>query len=347
MAPISDTRSTEAWKLRSEREAASAAEAGHAGHRPTSISRPGSQAAALKALRARMKGPGGYYNIGNLIALGAGLGVQIATVSGRGQAGPGAILEAIRTYFVGSPGTATLTLAMLIFFVSGELYHRAWSDGFPPDRRCNRWGDFLSGVAAVILTAALAAFGDFLLAVASGLLLAAGKFGSAIAPEKHEAHDSDPWPKRFRLAVVASRAPAIAALAFKLAGIFTSGTAATPCSLFVTSTMLVSYLLWTRADMLLMRPPGARHQATGRKRTAGRNAPAPEPGIRSVHPRHGRAQQRPFPSGRPAGLRFDIRRGGIMATRLRSRTNLRVFDLLPGLVLAGLAVALAAGIANQ
>ena len=92
------------------------------------------------------------------------------------------------------------------------MYHRAWSRRCPPDRRGNWWGDFLSGIAALILTVALAAFGDVLLAVASGLLLAAGKFGSALAPEDYAAPGANPWPNRFRTAVLASRLPALAAL---------------------------------------------------------------------------------------------------------------------------------------
>ena len=40
----------------------------------------GSHAGTFDALLARMKGPGGYYNIGNVLALTTGLGVQIAAV---------------------------------------------------------------------------------------------------------------------------------------------------------------------------------------------------------------------------------------------------------------------------
>ena len=158
------------------------------------------------ALVARMKGPGGYYNIGNMLALTTGLGVQVAAVSGGAGQEPDAILEAARQYFVGSPGATALTVAIAIFFVSGEMYHRAWSRGFPPDRRANWWGDFLSGVAAVVLTFALAAFGDILLAAISGLLLAAGKFGSALVPEDYAALGGNPWPDRFRIAVLAGAA---------------------------------------------------------------------------------------------------------------------------------------------
>lgn len=212
--------------------------------------RGGSRAGAGNALLARLKGPGGYYNMGNAIALTTGLGVQIASASSVGEHGPGAVLAAVRQYFVGSPGATALTLAIGIFFVSGEMYHRAWSRGFPPDRRMNWWGDFLSGVAAIVLTLALAAFGDVLLAVASGLLLSAGKFGSALRPENYNVPGDDPWPNRFRVAVLASRVPALMALAFEFVRLLGADALATG-SLVMTSVMLGCYLLWARADLLL------------------------------------------------------------------------------------------------
>ena len=64
------------------------------------------------ALRARMKGPGGYYNM--------------------------AVIE----YFAGSHGTVALTLATLVFFWGGEAYHRAWARPDAPDPALNRVGDF-------------------------------------------------------------------------------------------------------------------------------------------------------------------------------------------------------------
>jgi len=108
----------------------------------------GSATPALDALRDRLRGPGGYYNIGNSLALTTGLGVQIAAAFG-GE-GEGAILEAARNYFVGSSGAAALTLAIAIFFVSGEMCCRAWSQGFPrdrcaPERPCRTAGSRMSG----------------------------------------------------------------------------------------------------------------------------------------------------------------------------------------------------------
>ena len=76
-------------------------------------------------LRTRMRGPGGCYNVGNVLALGAGLTAQLVAVSqARGEA-PVAALEAVRAYRFGSPGATALTAAIVIFFVSGEAYHRA------------------------------------------------------------------------------------------------------------------------------------------------------------------------------------------------------------------------------
>ena len=237
------------------------------GHGPHPESWDGSPAGTFDALFARMKGPGGYYNIGNVLALTTGLGVQIAATSSGGGDEPRAVLEAVRLYFVGSPGATALTVAIAIFFVSGEMYHRAWSRGFPPDRRGNWWGDFLSGIAALILTVALAAFGDILLAIASGLLLAAGKFGSALAPENYAAPDANPWPNRCRTAVLASRLPALAALALELVRQLGSDAPAPAGSLVMTAVMLGCYLLWARADLLLFNrraPAGAADPASGR-----------------------------------------------------------------------------------
>jgi hypothetical protein len=186
--------------------------------------------------------------------------VQIA-----GAGGDGGILAAVRGYFVGSPAATALTLAIAIFFVSGEMYHRAWSRGFPPDRQSNWWGDFLSGVAAGVLTYALAAFGDVMLALVSGLLLAVGKFGSALMPEDYAAPDGNPWPNRFRTAVLLSRIPAIAALALELARQLSPDGAAPAGSLVMTAVMLVCYLLWACADLLLF--AGALSEAAQIERT--------------------------------------------------------------------------------
>ena len=103
----------------------------------------------------------------------------------------------------------------------------------------------------MVLTVAPAAFGDGLLAIASGLLLAAGKFGSALVPADYAAPGSTPWPNRFRAAVLASRLPATAALALELVHLHGSDAPPPAGSLVMTTVMLVCYLLWARADLLL------------------------------------------------------------------------------------------------
>jgi hypothetical protein len=197
-----------------------------------------------------MTGPGGYYNVGNALALLAGLGVQIADVGSDAHA-PGGLAAAIGDYFAGSPGATALSVAMLIFFASGEMYHRAWAAGFPPDLRANRWGDLLSGVGALALTVALAAFGDVLLAAVSGVLLAGGKLGSALVPEDYAAPRRDPLADAFRIAVLGSRAPAVVAMALQLAAAIGAPRADLSAAV-MSGVMLVCYLLWARADLLLV-----------------------------------------------------------------------------------------------
>lgn len=198
------------------------------------------------AVAGRMRGPGGLYNAGNAIALAVGLGAQLLAATGDG--GEGNALAVVRDYLVGSPGATALSLAVAIFFVSGEMYHRPWAHGAPPDATANRWGDLLSGVAAVILTGALAFYGEPALALASGLLLAGGKLGNAVLSDA----TASPWPRRCRLAAMASRIPAIASLSLQLVMLAAQGAVAG--AFVVPAIMLLCYGLWFRADLLLARP---------------------------------------------------------------------------------------------
>lgn len=192
-----------------------------------------------RAVAARLRGPGGCYNLGNALALTAGLAAQVAGSAGAGQG----VLAAVQAYFVGSPGASALTVAILIFFWSGEMYHRAWAHGAPPEPRANWWGDMLSGVAAVVLTIALVAFGDVLLALLSGALLAAGKFGSAVAP-------GSPRLRAFwRWLVLASRVPALATLGLQVVRL--AGEGAGAGALFMPLVMIGCYLTWACADLML------------------------------------------------------------------------------------------------
>ena len=190
------------------------------------------------AVVARMSGPGGLYNSGNLIGLVSGLALQMIAASG----GAG---EAAAAYFAGSASALWMTGATLIFMVSGEAYHRAWQFGFPPNKLMNWWGDFLSGFGALALGMALFSMGQTVLALTAGLLHAIGKFGSAL--HAWHANPGLDWPRLYRLAVVASRVPAIGGAMIAL--IQTSGDQA----MIAPATLLVCYALWVKADLMLLK----------------------------------------------------------------------------------------------
>lgn len=203
------------------------------------------------AVAARLVGPGGLYNLGNVIALLTGITLQFAATDGLAGDGIGGFLSA---YFFGSPGASWLTMAICIFLVSGETYHRAWQGGPPPDLWLNRAGDLLSALGAAALTVALVHFGDLMLALVSGTLLVGGKLGTAILPERDGATGGAClWTTLCRRAVVASRLPAILALTVDLASALAGAQALTP-ALLGPAVMILCHLIWIRADLLLMRP---------------------------------------------------------------------------------------------
>jgi hypothetical protein len=193
------------------------------------------------AVASRLRGPGGLYNIGNAIALLSGLGVQLAQTPAAD--GPGA---AVAAYLFGTPGTTWLNAAMLVFFASGEAYHRAWAGRTSPLAHLNRLGDLLSAVGAVCLTVALVHFGDVALAIVAGTLLAGGKLGTALLRDT-----SGRAARLFRSVVVASRLPSIAALTLELWRLAEGGGPAAEA--FLPCVMLGCLLLWLRADLLLLR----------------------------------------------------------------------------------------------
>lgn len=66
---------------------------------PTPRSLP-RQSSLLSELGARMHGPGGYYNVGNLLGLVTALGLQFASAAGSARAGSDIVVG----YFVGLSG---------------------------------------------------------------------------------------------------------------------------------------------------------------------------------------------------------------------------------------------------
>ncbi|WP_246686003.1 hypothetical protein [Mesorhizobium sp. B2-4-6] len=204
------------------------------------------------ALRARMRGPGGYYNSGNALGLVTGIAVQIATAPAGSHWG-NAITARMIEFFAGTGSAVALTLTTLIFFCGGEAYHRAWARPDAPDVNLNRLGDFLSGIGAVGLGISLLLLGDPLLAATSGLLHAVGKFGSTLhRPGTPVLVWPASWPDPFRGAVLASRLPAMLtttlALGSALPDAWAGGSFATPV---MPLTLLGCYLLWAKADLLL------------------------------------------------------------------------------------------------
>jgi hypothetical protein len=201
------------------------------------------------ALGGRLAGPGDYYNIGN--ALGLLGGVALAVVAAEApslRTGARAALD----HLAGSASALSVTLAMLIFFVSGEAYHRAWAGGFPPDKALNRRGDVLSGYGALALGLGLFLLGQPVLAATAGLMHAFGKFGSALHRPDPAARASH-WPDPFRTAVLLSRVPAIVLVLAAIAVALAAPGGPHPMAIAAPGLLLVCYLLWARADLLLFR----------------------------------------------------------------------------------------------
>ncbi|MGZ2256564.1 hypothetical protein [Roseobacter sp. A03A-229] len=190
----------------------------------------------------RSPGPGALYNIGNVLALAAGVTTQLVYL--RADTGVAAALAA---YFVGSPGALWLTGSMIVFILAGVLYERAWGDPARPQPRLVQLGDLLAGLAAIMLTIALVWLGDTTLALLAGVLLAGGKLGTAVLPTL--VVPGRAWlDAGFRLAVIVSRAPSIAALAVAIFG--SDGSLA---QVALPAMMILCFLLWFWADLLLLR----------------------------------------------------------------------------------------------
>lgn len=214
----------------------------------------------VRAVVERLNGPGGLYNLGNAIALTSGITFQLAgTPETHGH------VASVGAYLVGDMGATWLTVSMLFFFASGEVYHRAWAGRQVPDEGLNRRGDLLSGFGAIALTVALIHFGDIALAIVAGTLLAGGKFGTAILPSAASPVTGslglDTW---LRGAVVASRAPSLVALGLELARITQDG--APVATTIMPSIMIACFILWLWADVLLLR---GRRQTSSQDNTDG------------------------------------------------------------------------------
>jgi hypothetical protein len=207
----------------------------------------------LHALRVRMRGPGGLYNLGDVLGFGVGLATSIAEA--RSGQDPTTALAGAEDFVAGTPAAAAFTAATAIFLWGGEQYHQAWKNGFPPDPGKNRLGDLASGVGAIALGFGLAMLGSPILAATSGLLHAAGKFGSALGIERDFvlAGQTVSAKRLCRGSVLLSRVPAVWVAIASIVGSFglASTGDAVPQSI-LPATMLVCYGLWAIADIQLM-----------------------------------------------------------------------------------------------
>ena len=192
-----------------------------------------------QALRLRLTGPGGLYNLGNAFGLVTGLALYLA--AGQGDAGRW------WDYFVGSPAALALTVSMVVFYVSGEAYQQAFAGPGAPDLARLRTGDLLSGHGAVMLGVGLLFLDQPVLAATAGALHAVGKYGSVLVlPMAH-------WSTVCRGAVVLSRLPAMAATLLAL-GRVAGELPLLSVAVLTPITMLVCYGLWLVADVMLLRP---------------------------------------------------------------------------------------------
>ncbi len=213
-------------------------------------------AAALRAMRPasgprhwlmpRLSGPGGYYNIGNVLALATGVGLQFTHSLGSGLGG----IDIVAGFLFGSPQAVAFTVASGIYIWSGEVYHRAFRGGVP-DLGLTRMADLLSALGAVALTVSLIFMGQVIPAVAAGTLFVLGKLGSAMFGDGAVAPPFWPriWPDPFRVIVIASRVPALAAPGLDL--IYQLALGSPPVALVQPAVLIVCQLLWAWADLLL------------------------------------------------------------------------------------------------
>lgn len=194
----------------------------------------------------RTSGPGGLHNIGNLIALFGGF--TVFYLSKETTTNDTSILW---TYLFGSIETSCLTLSMLIFIAGGEAYHQGCGNVEKRNPGLIRLGDFLSGVATIVLAIALVQIGESRLAFIAGCLLAVSKFGTVIFHERSDGSGIASVVSRIlRAMAIISRVPSLAAVSSTIIIHAIRGGDLTDTMLAMV--MLVSYLLWLSGDCLLM-----------------------------------------------------------------------------------------------
>lgn len=200
---------------------------------------------------ARLTGPGGLYNAGNAVGLATGIAMQVAGANS-GAAGIGEAAVSAAGYLAGDASAVALTAATVLFFWSGEVYHRAWRSAGMAGRALHRRADILSALGTLILAVVFIGMGQIVLALAVTLLNTGGKLGSAFAWPPLPGWRPD-WPDPYRVAVLVSRVPAICVAIHELELLMGRPEAGAPLGDFVTPlSLLVCYVLWAAADLMLL-----------------------------------------------------------------------------------------------
>ena len=206
----------------------------------------------LRAVADRFSGPGGYYNAGNLLGLSVALATQLSVGA---TSTASTVPERLYAFFAGSPSAVALTIATVIFLFSGETYHRAWAGRAVPSARLNCIADLLSAAGGTALTLSLIFSGELWLALASGVLVVGGKLGSAITRDDRSrvAFWPKSWSDPFRTAVLAGRVPGLISVALDFGRhVLDQPSGAGLWSAVPSATLVICYLLWIRADLLLV-----------------------------------------------------------------------------------------------
>jgi hypothetical protein len=194
--------------------------------------------------KQQLQNPGRLYNLGNYLALSAAILHCLVSAYVKGIT----TTSEIGSFFFGSWPAMFTTLAVLIFFVSGRIYAKAWATGFPPIAKLNSQGHMLSAMGAVFVGVGLIGISQnnlsLFLAVTTTILHAGGKFGSWIGFGNDAA---------FKILPLLSRGTYIASLVLDIAATTMQNNFGMNLSIeiLLPLALITAAAAWARADWLL------------------------------------------------------------------------------------------------
>lgn len=203
-----------------------------------------------------LQNPGLLYNCGNLVSILAACADCILAAKIAGQSSELNFID----YFFGTWPAIFTSLAVAVFFTSGNQYSLAWKNGFPPDQNRNAQGHLLSALGALLIGIALLGLAQNQLAVFLASITTAlhvsGKLGSWAAPK---------YDAQFKIMPLLSRTTYVATLALDIIAQIqhTESTDILIAKLILPSCLIAATFLWARADWLLM--PKWRRKLAGDK----------------------------------------------------------------------------------